>query len=111
MHPEARLSLIRRYRAVGGRDPAIADTVARERARLERAARDDGDIVSAWDGLVPDHLRGRAAIVGLRGGVLTVRCRSAPDRFALDRWLRSGGERELRARARVALTRVRLTLR
>lgn len=109
MRPEARLRLLREHR-VGGREPSIAEVVAKERARLERAARDDGGIASAWDRVVPEGLRGRAALVGLKGGVLTVRCRSASDRFALDRWLRGGGEAALRAAARVALTRVRLVL-
>ncbi len=111
VHPQARLNLIRTYRAVGGRDTGIADAVARERDRLERAARDDGTIASAWDRVAPERLRGRAAIVSMRGGVLTVRCRSASDRFALDRWLRGGGEKALRSAARVALKRVRLVLR
>lgn len=111
MHPRARLNLIRAYRAVGGRDAGIADAVARERDRLERAARDDGTIASAWGRVVPERLRGRAVIVSMRAGVLTVRCRSASDRFALDRWLRGGGEKDLRAAARVALKRVRLVLR
>lgn len=94
--------------------PSIGEQVARERDRLERAAREEGGIGGVWARGVPDALRGGAAVVGVKGGVLTVRCRSASDRFALDRWLRSGGERalcEAARSARVALSRVRLVLR
>jgi hypothetical protein len=96
---------------LGDGDPGIAKMIAEQRRRLERAVRDDGGIAGAWDGVVPEALRARAAVVGLKGGVLTIRCRSASDRFALDRWLRGGGERALRAAARVALKKVRLVLR
>jgi hypothetical protein len=103
--------LLREHRGVGGGVPSIGEQVARERDRLERSAREDGGVGAAWEAVAPGPLRAGAAVVGLVGGVLTIRCRSASDRFALDRWLRGGGEKALRSAARVAIKRVRLVLR
>jgi hypothetical protein len=47
-------------------------------------------------------------VVRLARGVLTVRVPDDSTRFALDRWLRSGGQAELARRTPATLTRVRL---
>ena len=73
--------------------------------------KDGDDVAAAWDRVVPGHLRGRAAVLGCRSGVLSIRCRSASDRFALDRWLRGGGEQAVRDASRSTVKRVKLTLR
>lgn len=111
MLPDARLRLLRTHRTNTATGHGLGVVLQRQRARLERAARDGGGVEEAWAAVVPVRLRGRATLVGLRAGTLTVRCPSTADRFALDRWLRSGGERQLRAAAAVALNRVRLVLR
>ncbi len=111
MHPDARLHNLRERRNRSAPDRSIADPIARLRAQFERQIRDGGDISAAWDRVVPERLRGRAAVVGCKSGVLTIRCRSASDRYTLDRWLRGGGEQAVRDAARAAVKRVKLVLR
>ena len=111
MHPDARLNSLRTNRAVPNPDRSIAETVARAQAKYKRLVRDGDKIASAWDRVVPERLRGRAAVVGCKGGVLTIRCRSASDRYSLDRWLRGGGEQAVRDSARAAVKSVKLVLR
>ena len=111
MHPDAHLKNLRGHRVKEGPDRSIAGPIARLRAQFERQVRDGGDVSAAWDRVVPERLRGRAAVVGCKGGVLTIRCRSASDRYTLDRWLRAGGEQAVRDAARSAVKSVRLVLR
>lgn len=111
MHPDARLRNLRDRRVKAGPDLSISDPVAKLRAFFERQVRDGDDVAAAWDRVVPGHLRGRAAVMGCRSGVLSIRCRSASDRFALDRWLRGGGEQAVRDASRSTVKRVKLTLR
>ncbi len=111
MHDDHRLATLRGYRTKADPDRSIAPEVDRLRAVYKRLARDGDDIASAWDRAVPERYRGRAAVVGCTRGVLTIRCRSASDRYALDRWLRAGGEQAVRDEARAAVKRVKLVLR
>lgn len=111
MHPDARLRTLREHRVYPGPDRSIAGPVGRLRAALERQIRDGDDVSKAWDRVVPERLRGRAAVVGCKAGVLTIRCRSAADRYTLDRWLRSGGEQAVRREARSAVKKIALVLR
>jgi hypothetical protein len=111
VHSDRRLNSLREHRVRPGVDHSIAGPIARLRATLERQVRDGDDVSAAWDRVVPEHLRGRAAVVGCKGGVLTIRCRSASDRYTLDRWLRGGGEQAVRDAARSMVKRVRLVLR
>tara|TARA_Y100001933_G_C18885769_1_gene516085 strand:+ start:127 stop:462 length:336 start_codon:yes stop_codon:yes gene_type:complete len=111
MHPESRLDALRTNRVRSDRDRSIAETVARAREKYARIVRDGDDVAGAWDRTVPERFRGTAAVVGCKGGVLTIRCRSASDRYALDRWLRAGGEQAVRDAARAAVKRVKLVLR
>ena len=111
MHPDARLRMLRENRAKPIPDGSIAEAVARAQVKYQRLARDGDGIAAAWDRTVPERFRGRAAVVGHASGILTIRCRSASDRFGLDRWLRGGGEQAVREAARVTLKRVKLVLR
>lgn len=61
----------------------------------------------AWQALCPAHLSAGTTILSLSRGVLSVRAPDAAARFALDRWLRDGGETELIKRC-PTLLRVRL---
>jgi len=64
---------------------------------LERAAARRDAKLEAWEAVVPAALR-RGCVVDSGGGVLRVRAKTAAGRFALDRWLRGGGAKELRAK-------------
>ena len=56
---------------------------------------------------MPESIRERCTPLGVRAGVLSVRCDDASTGFELDRWLRSGGEIELIKAAPTMLTRVK----
>ncbi len=102
------LSRLRELRAPRERDAALATEVERLRAEMERRRRRGSGAAAAWEVVVPDGLREKSEVVGVSRGVLSVRVRDASARFALDRFLRSGGEAALIGAARIAIRRVKL---
>lgn len=86
--------------------PLAAAFGAQARA-LRALARSLGAAGSAFARLVPESIRERCTPLGVRAGVLSVRCDDASTGFELDRWLRSGGEIELIKAAPTMLTRVK----
>lgn len=63
---------------------------------------------AAFIKLAPRELAAFTTVVGVRSGVLQLRPHNTAARYALDRWLRSGGERSLLSTAPGALVRVKL---
>ncbi|MCC6675768.1 MAG: DUF721 domain-containing protein [Phycisphaerales bacterium] len=88
--------------------PPIHDAVAAFENDLARRHKSMGGIAAAWTAAVPDDLAAPAELVSMARGVLTVRVQDAPARFALDRFLRAGGEREVQRRSPVTLKKIRL---
>jgi hypothetical protein len=102
--PLPRLRAIRNRPAPDLSITAEIDRLAADAARRRRA----GTAASAaWAAVAPPRL-GAAAQVALSRGVLTLRCPDASTRYAIDRWLRTGGEAELIRRCGAAVTRVRV---
>ena len=64
----------------------------------------------AWDAAAPDAVRATTRVTDLKAGTLVVAVRSAAERHAADRWVRSGGLGDLRAIAKAPITRVRFVL-
>lgn len=83
----------------------IVSQIDRQAKRTESRL---GDLIDAWNQLVPEHLASRSAIVGLRGGVGQVVADSASVRYELDQLLRTGLLNELRTCSNCTLTRLRI---
>ncbi len=92
---EHRLERLRQRRVKPARDVAMTPIISEEARLLRRTQRSLAGIAAAWDTVVPKELAGKAVLVSLSRGVLTVRVRDAAGRFALDRFLRGGGERAI----------------
>lgn len=81
---------------------------AREQTRVARAL---GAVSETFESIVPIVIANECTLVGLRSGVLTVETRSASCQYALDRFLRAGGEAALRTASEVTgqrITKVRV---
>ncbi len=95
------------WRGPRERDVTIAPLLkqfAREQTRASKAL---GQVTDAFEAVVPGVLIPECTLVGLKAGVLSIETRSASVQYALDRFLRGGGERELCQRA--ALTGTQIT--
>jgi hypothetical protein len=109
-HANQELLRVRGWRNPRSRDLSIVAAVGDARVAAERASRSTSSLDRAWAAACPAELAGRAWPLSCARGVLTVRVSDAAARWELDRWLRSGGERELARAARVAIRRTRLVL-
>jgi hypothetical protein len=105
---QRRLEQLRTWRTKPAADAGIADGVEALRARLDREYRAGGGLGAVWLEVVPKELGDTAELILLSGGVLTVRVRDSSTRFALDRWLRSGGQKLLEQRSPTTLRRIKL---
>lgn len=102
------LATLRRYRQRRGRDLELASTIERLQAQLESAHRKLGNVIDAWNRLVPDPIAAHSRITALRGGILQVSVDSAAISYELDRLLREGLLDGLRREYRGTLRRVRV---
>ncbi|MGI9013682.1 MAG: DciA family protein [Phycisphaerales bacterium] len=89
--------------------PLTADFVRMQRD-TERNGRMLGDVVEAWETMLPAELCNRTAIDSFGRGVLHVRADSAATRFELDRLLRTGIERAIRECCSRPLNRIKITI-
>jgi hypothetical protein len=76
--------------------------------RLRQQAKRLGGIGDAWRDICPLAVVDRTKVLALSRGVLSIGVVNEADRFTLDRFLRSGGERELARRSPTTLRRVKL---
>jgi hypothetical protein len=58
--------------------------------------------------LAPNQVAAFTTVVGVRAGVLQLRPHNTATRYALDRWLRTGGEASLVRACPTAISRVKL---
>lgn len=105
---KAALSRLRASRVYRERDLALGGVLAEERRTLRRGGRAATSLEDAWRALAPAEFASRAQVVGFARGVLRVRVADEGVRFALDRWLRSGGLAALVSASPVTLSHVRL---
>jgi hypothetical protein len=89
---------------------SLAGAVEAERSRVARAYRAVGGAALAWAAAAPADLVARSRVLRLARGVLTVQVSDDAARFALDRWLRSGGQADLARRTPSTLRKVHLVL-
>jgi len=101
------LSNLRERRARTERDLTPAAAMAAIAKDLKSRMASAG-VGSAFIRLAPREVASFTTVVGVRSGVLQLRPHNTAARYALDRWLRSGGERALVASVAGAVVRVRL---
>jgi hypothetical protein len=104
------LARLRQLRVPRERDAALAADIERLRAELIRRRRAGVGTAGAWACTVPPELAEKSTVIGVFRGVMKVRARDAATRFALDRYLRSGGEAAVIRASPIAVKRVRLVM-
>jgi hypothetical protein len=77
---------------------------------LRKVSRTESALIEAWRTAAPDDLARACTPKGLRAGYLEITVPDASVRFRVDRWLRSGGQRELSALAKTPVRGVRLLI-
>ena len=85
----------------------IVASIARERKRFAKTL---GPAVEAWEAIVPGPLARACTLVALKGGTLSVETASNAVAFELDRFLRTGGQRDLAERTAGAVRAVRVRI-
>jgi hypothetical protein len=90
------------------RDLSLGEVLGEEERKLRQRHRAVGCVAELWNELTPAGLVEKTELVGLTQGVLRVRVSDSSARFALDRWLRTGGEAELVRRAPVGVRKIKL---
>jgi len=79
-----------------------------EGTRLARLARQVGGVAEAWEALCPPEHISRTRVVGVARGVLTIGVADAPTRWALERLLKGGADREMIGKCPMTVRRIRL---
>lgn len=102
------LKPLRDRRNFRDRDISIAAAVGELAASTLRQARQVDGAGDAWTVIIPPELAAKASMVRLARGTLQVRVSDSAVRFALDRFLRSGGERALVETSKGKIKRIKL---
>ncbi len=103
------------FRAHRDRDFSLRQIFSDQIRELRRADRASTGTARAWDKLfaeagLAENLLLRTKVESMRNGVLTIRVTDAPTRYAIERFLRAGGEAALARLAPTTLRRVKLML-
>lgn len=90
-----RLERLRPSRAIRERQPDTTRLFASAAREQKRAAKALGGVAEVFEAVVPPELASSCSLAGMRGGLLTIEVSSSAARYALDRFLRDGGEAAL----------------
>lgn len=108
--PARRLQSLREHRVFRERTAPVGPLAAALGADLLRLEKKIGGVAGAWAATCPMELVARTTVEGLSRGVLNIRADDSGTRYELDRWLRSGGERELVKRCPTTVRKVRINI-
>lgn len=108
--PAQRLNLLRERRVFRERTAALGPIAAAFGENLKRLERKVGGVSGAWAETCPNDLIRRTRVEGVSRGVLTIRADDAGTRYEIDRWLRSGGERELVKKCPTTVRKVKIVI-
>jgi hypothetical protein len=97
---------LRVWRVRPSRTKSINDLMPGMQRQFRRTERQVGAFANAWNECVPPELRDQCRVETVRGGRARVTAGSSAIAFQLDRALRSGLLRTLRATCSIAITRV-----
>ena len=104
------LGRLRSLRVYKDRARGIGDDVLMQMGSIKKISDADARAIEAWNTVVTDQINDCSTVIGLRRGKLVVHVPSASARFVVDRWLKSGGQRELLALARVPMRGVEVRI-
>ncbi len=99
---------LRRLRVRPAAAVGVGAALASIQKQLRRSARAVGGLGDAWESILPPELAAASTPERLSGGTLTIRTADGAARFALDRWLRAGGELLVRGACAGSVRRIRL---
>lgn len=106
----AALHRLRQVKVRPERDLTLTKPFASEEVALRKLRRANGGLVEAWASVAPGDLADQIALRGVSAGVATLAVTNASARYQLDRWLRSGGERELIRACRAPIRKVKVVI-
>lgn len=106
----AALHRLRQVKVRPERDLTLTKPFASEEVALRKLRRANGGLVEAWASVAPEDLADQVALRGVSAGVATLAVTNASARYQLDRWLRSGGERELIRACRAPIRKVKVVI-
>lgn len=108
--PRDALDRLRSMRVYRDRGRGIGDDLLSQMSSMKQISDSDSKAIEAWETVVTDQINDCSQVVGIRRGKLVVNVPSASARFVVDRWLKSGGQGELLALARVPIRGVELKI-
>lgn len=104
------LDRLRQLRVRPERARGLGEDMQLQLKSLRKISRTEAALIAAWNTAAPDSLASRCTPRGVRAGRLKISVPDASTRYELDRWLRSGGQQELSALAKVPIRGVRVQL-
>lgn len=99
---------LRRFRVPREFDLSLNRGLAAEEKRLKKHTRVVAGLGDKWEEILPPQLALSSTPERLSGGVLTIRTADSAAKFAMDRWLRAGGEAVLKGAIATTIARIRL---
>lgn len=106
----APIDRLRPHRSVRDRAAGLGDAFAAEARTHKRTASRLDHVSELWDAMCPPGLIERTAPRAVARGVLTIAASDAPTRYAIDRALHAGLEREIIRACPMTVRRVRVVL-
>lgn len=104
------LDRLRTMRVRPERARDLHDDMATQMKSIRKVSRAESAIAQAWSAAAPDAIADRCTLRGIKAGQVEIAVPDAPTRYQADRWLRSGGLRELSALAKIPVRGVRFRI-
>jgi Dna[CI] antecedent, DciA len=104
----AQIERLRRFRVAKPFDLSMSPDLVAEEKRLKKHTRVVAGLGDRWEEILPPELALSSTPERLSGGVLTIRTADSAAKFAMDRWLRGGGEAALKKAIATTISRIRL---
>lgn len=104
------LDRLRQLRVRPDRARGLGADMEMQLKTLRKVSRTESALIAAWNTAAPDSLASRCTPKGVKAGRLEMLVPDSSARYELDRWLRSGGQQELSALAKVPIRGVRVQI-
>ncbi len=108
--PRDALDRLRSMRVHRDRARGIGDDLLLQMNSMKQITDSDSRAIEAWKTVVTDKINDCSHVVGVRRGKLVVNVPSSSARVVVDRWLKSGGQSELFALARVPIRGIEIQI-